>query len=354
MQKYRPKTRFLCCEPFGRSDADSVHTYPLDDSTALNYTFFFDQEPINLARHFDTFQQVKQLNIDLEGYPGYDILITSEKNSGEVERICEFYDWVSLYYFFHGWAALDWYRGYNRTWLMPEPSERTIARTFISPNRIVAGEREHRLIMLYYIFKYNLTNNWISCPRVCPAENIDILDAVDRLQDRYPDIKEVFARQSFPMEFPGETGSPMHSYQLSLFEESSECLLYLVTETVAAGQRLHLTEKTFKPICLRMPFIIVGTAGSLEYLRSYGFRTFSTIWDESYDLIADDELRLKKIGELLQELDSKTVEEKNQLFRQAQDIVEYNYNHFYSGAFEQILYQELIDVLESIPDEFNF
>ena len=55
----------------------------------------------------------------------------------------------------------------------------------------------------------------------------------------------------------------MQSNQLSLFEQSAESLLYLVTETVASGRRQHLTEKTFKPICLQMPFIIVGCAGSL-------------------------------------------------------------------------------------------
>jgi hypothetical protein len=36
-----------------------------------------------------------------------------------------------------------------------------------------------------------------------------------------------------------------------------------------------------------MPFVIVGTRGSLEYLRSYGFRTFEGIWDESYDSAED-------------------------------------------------------------------
>ena len=140
----------------------------------------------------------------------------------------------------------------------------------------------------------------------------------------------------------------MHSYQLSLFDESAESLLYLVTETVATGRRLHLTEKTFKPICLRMPFMLVGTRGSLAYLRSYGFKTFGHLWDESYDDEINDHQRLEKIAFTLRALDVLPAEEKQRLFDLAQEVCEYNYNHFYSGGFESILWQELTDMLNDI------
>lgn len=347
--KNKPHTRMFLCEPFGRSDADSIINYGSDFIPEYNYIFFFDQEPIVLARHFNTFQAVKIRNDDL-GYDGpvSGHLITSEKNSATVNKICEFYEWKSHYYFFHGWAALDWYRGYDKTFLMQPPGNRKIKKTFISPNRIIAGERQHRLLLLYHIFKNNLTHNWISCPAVCPAENVHILDAVQPLLKIYPDISEVFSQQQFPMDFPGETGSPMHSCWLSLFDESAESLLYLVTETVAAGQRLHLTEKTFKPICLAMPFVIVGTTGSLEYLRSYGFKTFGDFWDESYDTETDDVRRIEKIAELLCDLDSMTMEQKQKLHSDVRETVLYNYHHFYDGAFEEILWNELLDMLNAM------
>jgi hypothetical protein len=185
-------------------------------------------------------------------------------------------------------------------------------------------------------------NNYISCPGTCPAEQQPIEELVKNIA---PDAVQVFAAQNLPLNMPNETDHPMHSCWLSLFDESADSLLYLVTETVADGQRLHLTEKTFKPICLRMPFIILGTQGSLEYLRSYGFRTFATVWDESYDLVTDDHERIRAIAALLQELDAKTILERQQLFDQARDIVEHNFNHFYSGGFEEILWQELTAML---------
>jgi len=226
-------------------------------------------------------------------------------------------------------------------------TERTIAKTFVAPNRIVAGERQHRLEMLYHIFKNRMTHNHVSCPAVCPAENISVLNAVTSLETKYSDIKSVFSAKSLPINFAGETDHPMHSCWLSLFDECAESLLYLVTETVATGRRHHLTEKTFKPIALGMPFVIVGTRGSLKYLRSYGFQTFDSIWDESYD-DAEDDVRIERIASLLRSLDELPADAKQELFESAHKVIEHNWNHFYNGGFELILWTELNDMLDDI------
>jgi hypothetical protein len=314
-----------------------------------NYIFFFDQEPIHLNIHTKTFDEVQLIrNEDLHNnFQNIGAICTSEKDSDTVETVCKKYGWKSFYYFFHGWAALDWYRGYDKTFLIQPWTERTITKTFIAPNRIVAGERQHRLEMLYHIFKNRMAHNHVSCPSVCPAENISVLDAVAPLLKKYPDIESVFSAESLPMNFAGETDHPMHSCWLSLFNESAESLLYLVTETVATGRRHHLTEKTFKPIALGMPFVIVGTKGSLEYLRSYGFRTFEGIWDESYDL-AEDDVRIERIASLLRSLDELSIEAKQELFESAHEVIEHNWNHFYNGGFEDVLWAELKNMLNDI------
>ena len=369
MHKNRPGIREFFCEPFGRSDPDSIMNYGRDDAYEHNYIFFFDQEPIHLNIHTATFEQVVKLNKDIHSNcywernngsyqligkiprpldfvsPGY--LVTSEQDSENVEIVCKKFSWKPLYYFFHGWAALDWYRGYNKTFLIHPIQERTITKTFIAPNRIVAGERQHRLEMLYYIFKNDMVDNHISCPDTCPAENISIHHAVKPLATKYPDIESVFAAQTLPINFKDETDHPMHSCWLSLFDQSAESLLYLVTETVATGRRHHLTEKTFKPIALGMPFVIVGTKGSLEYLRSYGFKTFGHIWDESYDQ-ADDSVRIQRIASLIKSLDELPTDAKQDLFDAAHEVVEHNWNHFYNGGFEAVLWEELTEMLNGI------
>ena len=373
IRQHHPGVRLWWCEPFGRTDPDSLVNYGNDDVHEHNYTLLWDQEPIHLNVHIPTFDAVVQLNKDIHtecnyvnqknsaairaGYSkslrnSYSVgsIITSERDSDTVDAVCKKYNWKSYYYFFHGWAALDWYRGYDRTFLITPWTERTINKTFLAPNRIVAGEREHRLEMLYWIFRLGMADNHVSCPAVCPAENIAILDAIQPLKNKYPDIETVFAEQSLPRNFENETDHPMHSCWLSLFDQSAESLLYLVTETVATGRRHHLTEKTFKPIALGMPFVIVGTQGSLKYLRSYGFQTFGDLWDESYDDEPDDSKRIEKIAQILKLLDG-LEEHRQDIFDSAQEIVRHNWNHFYGGGFEAVLWKELQEMLNEL--EFN-
>lgn len=354
----RPGIRVQHCDPFGRSDPDSLIGYGKDDIQEHNYIFFFDQEPIHLNIHMPTFDQTFDDNGDIThlnglgksptGVAGY--FCTSERDSENVEQVCAKYNWKPLYYFFHGWAALDWYRGYDRTFLITPPNKRRIVKTFVAPNRIIAGERQHRLEVLYHIFRNELIDNHISCPDVCPAEDISIYQAIKPLASKYPDIETVFANASLPLHFRGETDHPMHSCWLSLFDECAESLLYLVTETVATGRRHHITEKTFKPIAMGMPFIIVGTRGSLEYLRSYGFRTFEGIWDESYDQ-APDEDRISRIASLLRSLNELSPAGKQDLFDMAKPIIEHNWNHFYGGGFEAVLWTELQEMLHGIDTD---
>jgi hypothetical protein len=361
--KNLPGNRIQFCDPFGRSDPDSILNYGWDDIPEYNYTFFFDQEPVNLNIHLPTFDQIKNHHnkdihyntercSDFVGYNRAQVgnIVTSERDSSAVDFLCKKYNWRSYYYFFHGWAALDWYRGYDKTFLIKPWTQRTPTKTFIAPNRIVAGERQHRLEMLYHIFKNNMQHNHISCPAVCPAENISIEAAATPLLAKYPDIQQVFAAQNLPINFENETDHPMHSCWLSLFDECADSLLYLVTETVASGRRHHLTEKTFKPIAMGMPFVIVGTRGSLQYLRSYGFRTFEGIWDESYD-DAEDGDRIARIASLLRSLDELTPAGRQDLFEMALPVIEHNWNHFYGGGFEAILWKELSDMLETIRVE---
>ena len=68
--------------------------------------------------------------------------------------------------------------------------------------------------------------------------------------------------------------------------------IQVVTETWFVGDTIFFSEKTFKPIIMMQPFILVSTPGSLARLRSLGYETFPEIFDESYDGIEDPVDRL--------------------------------------------------------------
>lgn len=346
IQQHLPLTRVFFCDPPGRSDPDALFNFG-DDSIELNYIFFHDQEPIDLDIHRPLFDEVVRRNLDLDngGGPDHAVLVTSEYHSRPVREVCDSYGWRDFYYFFHGWAALDWYRGYDKTFLIPHPAQRKISRSFLSANRIIGGRRDHRVVLMYHLLQSDINNAWISFPRVCPVEGIEATSIAHRID---PAMRDTFERADLPWCFPGEYDHPMHSCWLSLFKENSECLAHVVTETVFHGDRQHLTEKTFKPICLGMPFVMVSTAHSLRYLKRYGFQTFDSIWDESYDQETDDDQRLIKIARLLKDLDDQSPKELNRMYRAAWPIIEHNYQHFYGGGFEQMLWQELTEMLSAI------
>ena len=140
----------------------------------------------------------------------------------------------------------------------------------------------------------------------------------------------------------------MTSCWLTNFTEAADSLVYVSTETVYFGRRLHLTEKTFKAIALEMPFVLVAAAGNLAYLREYGFKTFDSVFDESYDLETDDIRRMARVTQLLKDLDSLSTHERQQIHKACLPIVEHNYNHFYSGGFADILWTEITSMLEGL------
>jgi hypothetical protein len=102
-----------------------------------------------------------------------------------------------------------------------------------------------------------------------------------------------------------------------------------------------------------MPFVLASTAGSLEYLRDYGFKTFDTLWDESYDLELDDQWRMYKIAQVLKNLDDMSNQQRQELFERAIPIVKHNYDHFYGGGFEKILWTELDNMLTGLAEDLN-
>jgi len=385
------------CDPPGQTDPDALFNHGTDNMVENNYVFMHDQEPIELELFEPLFQEVILRNYDITNqyrrnrslvFPDWPTqsrhnqsikdlkedldlflrqhqpllsqvlelnknvfqqghVIVSERGE-RVQQLCNHYGWKSHYYFYHGWACLDWFRGYDRTFLIPRAKDRGPTRTFMSPNRIVGGQRDHRVLFLYNIFKHGLAHNHITAPRTCQYEGVDISSIAQKYTNVYQDITDVFGQANLPRLFAGEETQQMTSCWLGNFDEAQDSLVYVPTETVYFGQRTHLTEKTFKAIALEMPFVLVATAGSLEYLREYGFQTFDGIIDESYDTETNDIVRVEKVIKLLKDLDNLSVEQRQEIHRACLPIVEHNFNHFYSGGFADVLWAELMTMLEGL------
>ena len=86
---------------------------------------------------------------------------------------------------------------------------------------------------------------------------MDIASIAQKYTNVYQDISTVFDEAQLPRLFRGEEQQEMASCWLTNFDEAADSLFYVPTETVFFGQRLHITEKTFKAIALEMPFILL-------------------------------------------------------------------------------------------------
>lgn len=348
----------LWCEPFGCSGIENLLSR---SATSLpnRYFFFHDQEPVNILVYQDLFQAAKCRGRDRGGgldpvsgkHKWFDPtiaaghVVVSEKGDN-VTALCQQFDWTSHYYFYHGWAALDWYRGYNRSFQLVSPELRNPTTAFFCANRIVGGERRHRVLFLYWLQKLSLLHNHVSIPERCPETQQDLPTIAATFAHQFPDMPQHISQIKSPRLLQGESTQIMSSCWLGNWAEVHDSLIYVATETVYFGSRLHLTEKSLKPIALGMPFVLLATANSLQYLKQYGFKTFDTLWPEHYDQETNDLARAAKVAELLKSIDDLSPQEKKQLWRHAVPIIKHNWNWFYHDGFEQVLWHELTQMLE--------
>ena len=102
----------------------------------------------------------------------------------------------------------------------------------------------------------------------------------------------------------------------------------IVTETVYNYPYPQITEKTFRPLCSKRMFIIVGAPFTLQFLQDKGFKTFSNIIDESYDTITDPHKRLQLIIKEIKRICNIPLHEMKDILINHKDILEHNFNIF--------------------------
>jgi len=86
---------------------------------------------------------------------------------------------------------------------------------------------------------------------------------------------------------------------------------------------LFVTEKTFKPIAFRHPFLVCGMPGTLEFLRNLGFETYENIFDESYDKLEFFDDRLELVYNDIKNFDTTCYNDSV-----TKQKIKHNYDHF--------------------------
>jgi hypothetical protein len=124
----------------------------------------------------------------------------------------------------------------------------------------------------------------------------------------------------------------------------------VVVETqVDNSKHMFLTEKIWKPIICQQPFIVFGQQGYLKCLKDMGFKTFDSVWDESYDNEPNWIKRGNMVANLmrsLKDIDSKT------LYDKTVEIRLHNYKIFSNKEVLKNIITE--DINKSLNNFINF
>jgi hypothetical protein len=351
---------------FGSTNVDDITLKNLNvNQSMLRSALMYDQEPFYISNmepilndnlFFETYQsdQSKLKNIAtfislLQRHRPvvYDfpvLLLASSEISKEkdvfLENTSGVQDW---YYFFHGFAALSWFDEFKYY-----PPIVDYTKVFITFNNLFTKTRSYRLTLVASLLDRSLENcghislNPDNLARKITAE---LMDPNTSLSNNAKSIIKQ-ALLPYPPTLTIDTdnihGNLSAGGEYSDYETLSSGLFHIVTETIFYDSKLHLTEKIFKPIVARRPFILAAAPGNLAYLKGYGFKTFDKWIDESYDLEQDHDKRIAMIVDEIEKLCKLSPEELQTVYTEMREVLEYNFNWFY-GGFKKRIVDELVD-----------
>lgn len=126
-----------------------------------------------------------------------------------------------------------------------------------------------------------------------------------------------------------------HPANLNILKEYPNIFVDVVCETRITGNVFFVTEKTWRCILARRPFIIVGSQFFLQNLKRLGFKTFNNFWDEGYDEYPPTQ-RIMEIEKVFCNIASWDVSLLRQKLIDMSDILEHNYQVFTNLTYQKI------------------
>ena len=128
----------------------------------------------------------------------------------------------------------------------------------------------------------------------------------------------------------------------------NDSFLFLVTETHFNNRTIFFSEKTFKPILVEMPFMVLGNPNTLQILKEMGFKTFDRWFNEDYDLDLPLEKRCDIIVSEISRLSKMSNTERLAIRREMSDILKHNHSVLQNLMKRSDLVESLMDIGKQI------
>lgn len=261
-------------------------------------------------------------------------------------NICNKFNWDILPISFVNWWEITRRSNQNSQkdlYDQIDTSPKVKNKKFVFYNNSV---KMHRLFLTTEIIKYGLldksyTSNYYDpskdafmlghCHELLPTLHLSVKNILNENDHIFPlnlgflgkteDKKSVMSH--------GLTADDLMHYNDTYFAIITESKFFKDTDLNLRSElslNCHLiSEKTYKFMHGKKPFVLAGSAGSLDILRKTGYKTFHPFIDETYDTVEDDEMRLIAISKEISRLCSFTDDEWLEWQKNINPIVIHNH-----------------------------
>lgn len=331
---------------FNNPDAFENHDQLFEWGKAGAQVWFYDQEPLN--------------SVDLDNGLTWTLtnwwsrhcrILANSEISLEKKHFVKQNHLLDWYYFYHGFAALDWFRDAQYI-----TTEYPIKHNYISLNHLTTGDRVYRMALTARLLNEKLDQQGLISFH--HREN-DCINEINNQRSHLSIADKLLIKRNLPRLSSGLYVDKLQGFgdmsSLFGFEEYQlwqSAMLHVVNETVFYHDKLHLTEKVFKPIVAKRPFVLAAAPGNLAYLRRYGFQTFEPWIDESYDQEPNHSQRLNMIASEIAKFAKMSPVELNNTYQDMHEVLQFNQQHFY-GKFKEIIVDELIQNFTGCINQWN-
>lgn len=126
-----------------------------------------------------------------------------------------------------------------------------------------------------------------------------------------------------------------HPENLKLLDYYHDIFVDIVVEPNVSGNCFLVTEKLWRPIIARRPFIVLSNQNYLHNLRKLGFKTFNDFWSENYDYHSENS-RILEIQKILEIISNYNVDQLHKILADMKELLDYNYQIFASLTPQKI------------------
>ena len=334
--------------PFGSKNL--LECLPLQDrawydAMILPHVWFFDQECIDfsnwtaVSRYFMHDRQMIKTDFPVHWLRNRSlvpyhlcanaIVVHSELNSQEVDTLAA-HGYQTVHWFSHAAIARDWYRYAEHDPALLQKGQSAQHR-FLIYNRAWTGTREYRLWFANALAQTGLISE-------CNT-SLAFIDGQRHYQQHV--FKNPVWRPILRLEdYFDQNHTPSDASADYCSSDYGHQIIEVVLETIFDDSKISLTEKSLRPIATATPFIVAGPPGSLQYLRHYGFQTFSPWINEAYDKEPDSHARLTMIVQELQRLANLSHADFGRVLDHCQQIAYKNREIFFSNSFHAKIIDE--------------